>query len=356
MKPKRKQPTARLHRSLRATKADMQRWFATRAKRKTLSKVHDLAHVESVGVHARPLAEELALSRGFSKASAKRIGILAEASGEVHDIVRRATEKVPHGPKGARAILALRRRYPQAFGEFTIKELEILADATKVHETEFAEFDKAIKNFSPRKKIVARSVHIADKLFEASGYRVLERRAFFVGKERLEKDLVSFKGLYGEKAPLYAVAMESCMRLRAINVLADYPKGIQPIAKPLHTVQEKFYYGLLKYLGLNEKRLVQEMERVNFPKFDKLGAKVKKEVARTASERAVQAVSPDTANSAAELVMHFNKAASPDAALETWQPRGNQAKVWLQGMKGARIGGKRYLQKMQNQIHKALTK
>lgn len=355
MKP-RKQPNARLHRSLNATKADMQRWFATRAKRKILSKVHDLAHVESVGVHARPLAEELALREGFSEASAKRTGILAEASGEVHDIVRRATEKVPHGPRGAKAILALRRRYPQAFGEFTQKELEMLADATRVHETEFAGFNKAIKNFSPRKKIVARAVHIADKLFEASGYRVLERRAFFVGKERLEKDLANFKGLYGEKAPLYAVAMESCMRLRAINVLADYPKEIQPIARPLHAVQEKFYFGLLKELGLNERKLVQEMERVKFPKFDKLGAKVKAAVAKAASEKRISAISQDVANSAEELVMHFNKAASPDTALETWQPKGSQAKEWLQGMKGARIGGQLYLQRLQKQIRKALAK
>lgn len=355
MKP-RKQPNARLHRSLKATKADMQRWFATRAKRKTLSKVHDLAHVESVGVHAGLLAEELALRKRFSKTSAKRIGILAEASGETHDIVRRATERKPHGPKGARAILALRRRYPKAFGEFSQKELEILADATRVHETEFAEFNKAIKGFSPRKKIVARSVHIADKLFEASGYRVLERRAFFVGKERLEKDLAYLKNIYGEKAPLYADAMESCMRLRAINVLSDYPKEIQPVAKPLHAVQEKFYYSALKYLGLNEKQLVQEMERINFPKFDKLGAKVKKEVARAASDNRIKTISPDAANSATELVMHFNKAASPDAALETWQPKGNQAKEWLQGMKGARVGGQEYLQRLQKQIHRALNK
>lgn len=356
MKPRRKQSNARLHRSLNSTKADMQRWFGTRAKRKTLSKVHDLAHIESVGVHARLLAEELALRRGFSKASANRTGILAEASGKVHDIVRRTTERKPHGPKGARAILTLRRRYPQAFGEFSQKELEILADATRVHETEFAEFNKAIKNFSSRKKIVARSVHIADKLFEASGYRVLERRAFFVGKERLEKDLAYFKNIYGEKAPLYAVAMESCMRLRAINVLSDYSKEIQPIAKPLHAVQEKFYFGLLKELGLNERRLAQEMEKINFPKFDKLGAKVKKEVARAASDNLINAISPDVANSATELVMHFNKATSPDAALENWRPKGNQAKKWLQGMKGARIGGETYLKNLQRQIHRALSK
>ena len=239
----------RLKRSLRTTRKQMRGWFGTRAKRGTLSKVHDISHVESVANHAGILAEELALRQGFGRKEAIRIGIIAQAAGEAHDIVRRATERKPHGPKGAKMIMSLRVRHPKAFGWFTQAELEMIADATRVHETEFAEFENATKSFSPEKKIIARAVHVADKLFEASGYRVLERRAFFVGKERLEKDLANLKQLYGKKAPLYAVAMESCMRLRAINVLADYPKELQPIARPLHAVQEKFYFGLLKCLG-----------------------------------------------------------------------------------------------------------
>ena len=33
-----------------------------------------------------------------------------------------------------------------------------------------------------------------------------------------------------------------------------------------------------------------------------------------------------------------------------------QAKEWLKGMRAARVGGKEYLQGLQRQIHKALTK
>lgn len=345
----------RLKSGLQSTRRLTRKLFAKRAKKGELSKVHDISHVESVANHAKILAEELSLRNGFGKKDAIRIGILAQAAGQVHDIVRRATEKKSHGPQGASVILLSRAINPKAFGRFTQTELRMLAKATRVHETEFAEFENAIRSFSPAEKIVARAVHVADKLFEASGYRVLERRAFFVGKERLEKDLANFKQLYGPKAPLYAVTMESCMRLRAINVLEDYPRELQSIARPLHAVQEKWYFGLLKYLGLNEPKLAQEMERVNFPKFDKLGGKVKVEIEKANSGRQIAAINPDVANSAAELVMHFNKASSPDAALRTWKPKGTQAKEWLQGMNGARVGGRKYRQNLQAQIHKALT-
>jgi len=346
----------RIDKSLEATRADMRRWFKTRAKRGTLSKVHDLTHVESVSAHAGVLAEELALRKGFSRESAKKTRVLAEAAGSTHDIHRRKWERKPHGVMGSRAIRTLRARYPNAFGEFTQKELEILADTTLVHETSFAKFNKAIGKFSPRKKIVARAVHIADKLFEASGYRVIDRRAFFVGKERLNnpKGLAKLKNVYGKNAPLYAVAMESCRRLRQVNVLTDYPKSIQPIAKQLHAVQEKWYFGLLKYLEINEGKLLQEMNKVDFPKLDE--PKLMAEIKKANSDRKIKAISTDVMNSAAELVFHFNKAASPESALKNWKPKGKQAKEWLRGMKAARVGGQEYLQTLQRQIHRAVNK
>ena len=87
-----------------------------------------------------------------------------------------------------------------------------------------------------------------------------------------------------------------------------------------------------------------------------MGGKVKTEVAKASSDRQLATISPDVANSAAELVMHFNKAASPDAVLHSWKPRGAQAKEWLQGMNGARAGGRKYMQNLQIQIRKALAK
>jgi len=356
MKRKTTKGSTRLKGSLDATKKDMRRWFKTRAKRGTLSKVHDLTHVESVSAHAGVLAEELALRKGMSKNAAKKTRTLAEASGMTHDIVRRKWERQSHGVKGAKLIRTLRQKYPRAFGEFTQKELEILADSTFVHETSFAKFNKAIRKFSPRKKIIAKSVHIADKLFEASGYRVIDRRAFFVGKERLNnpKGLAHLKKAYGKNAPLYAVAMESCRRLRQVNVLTDYPKAIQPIAKSLHAVQEKWYFGLLKNVGLNERQLLQEMKKVGFPKVDE--AKILAEIRKANSDRKLAATTTDVANSAAELVFHFNKAVSPESALKNWKPKGAQAKEWLQGMRAARVGGKAYLQKLQRQIRRALAK
>jgi len=349
---------ARARRTARArekTKEQIRKWFGARAKRGTLSPAHDLTHVESVSAHAGILAQELA-RKSYPQQALGTIRDIAEAAGNVHDIVRRATERVPHGTQGAETIKRLRTRFPKAFGEFQSREIQLLADATRVHELSFPEFNKAIRNFSKRKRIIARAVYTADKLFEASGYRAIERRAFFVGNERMKTELAGLRTIYGKNAPLYAVAMESCMRLRARNVLGDYPKAIQPIARPLHATQQKFYFGLLKYLGISEATLVQEMEKVNFPKFDQYRQRIISEVAKAQSNRAVSNISNDVSSSAAELVMRFNKASSPETALKKWKPKGTQANEWLQGIRGARIGGKQYLDKVQRQIRTALAK
>jgi hypothetical protein len=251
----------------------------------------------------------------------------------------------------------LRRRYPAAFEGFTEREIKTLADVVGMHETPMGEIERVARRIgrgAPRKRIVFEALVLADKLFEASGYRVLERRAFFVGKERLKKDLAYLRGEYGKKAPLYAVAMESCMRLRAINALGDYPKWIRPIAKPLHEIQTRFYFGLLKHLGLSERQLVKEMERINFPKFSKYKDKINAEVAKANSSNRIKRLDADVALSAAELVGIFVKADSPNVAIKGWRPRGKAAREWLTGIGGARSGNKEYLRKLEVTVRRAL--
>jgi hypothetical protein len=192
---------------------------------------------------------------------------------------------------------------------------------------------------------------LGDKLFEASGHRVIERRSFFVGRERMKNDkgLQVLKKEYGDKAPVYAVAMECVNRLRGKKALETYPDYAKKIAEPLYKVEERFYAGLLGHLGLTESELMDEMKRLNFPKF----AKYEKKARQRVLKRPIQPIKGEVADSAGEIVRHF---ASRDSAVESIRKagelKGKTAKKWMEGIIGAREGGEEYL----NQIRRALRK
>jgi hypothetical protein len=195
----------------------VQGWFEKRAARGKLSKVHDWQHVRAVARHARAAAEELALNEGFSPEAARQLGIKAETAGYLHDIVRRNTELKPHGTVGEALVnkifrTSLGRVEKQAKGEvgvgeprfakggavtkreppfsdLTAKEMAQISSAVGLHEADWKTLEDKVKPLSPEARIIAQALVAGDKIFEASGHRVLERRSFFVGKERMEKDL-----------------------------------------------------------------------------------------------------------------------------------------------------------------------
>ncbi|MFA6064993.1 MAG: hypothetical protein WCW44_01765 [archaeon] len=328
---------------------------AKKEKKGIGSKVHGGDHAMAVAKTAYMLAYRKALAEGASIPEAKRSASMAFAAGGQHDMTRKATELKPHGNTAKRAFLTLAKRYPSVY-EFNAAEKEAIADAIELHELAYEELKAKVAGKTREARVAAEAVQIADKVFEASGVRVIERRAFFVGKERLMpgKDLHYLKEIYGEKAPLCAVAMESCMRLRGINYLPDVEKAMQPIAAPLHAVQEKFYLGLLHEIGFkNESQLLEEMKRIKFPKLDKMGAKIEKTIAIEAPRVARLNISSDTAKSAAETVMHFVQSKSPTEALATFRPQGQQAKEWLKGMQGYRQGNFGYLKQLSRQLRQA---
>ncbi len=351
----------RLKKGVEGARDKVHTWFAKREKTGGLSKVHDWSHVYAVARHAKIVAEELALKEGQEAEVAKQAGLLAEAAGYLHDVMRKATEREPHGILGKKFIerayaappfpTSIKKRF---FTEFTLNEIKIIADAVELHESSWKEFGEKSSDIPTLMHIVTQAVRVGDKVFEASGYRVLERRSFFVGKERMQKDLKPLEGVYGEKAPLYAVAMESAIRLRAINAIKDMPLWVQPIAKPLHAVQEEFYYSLLKHLGLNEEELFEEMKRVKFPKFDKYEKQIRENAAEADSNESIRGISADAADSAAELVYHFVNSKNPDEAILSFKPKGEKAAKWLEQIKAYREGSDEYLELLRNDIRTRL--
>ena len=307
--------------------------FALLEKRKQLSKVHDITHVTVVSICAREVAKRLA--KGLENSDT--IADYAEIAGLLHDIVRKATERELHGPLGAKVLQRYARMFPHMFKGISEEALNKILDVVRIHELSLGEIEREIKNWPKEWQIVARAVVIGDKLIEASGERVIERRAFFVGNERLHRgDLQYLKKIYGKKAPLYAVAMECCMRLRARNIIKNYPKKFQPIVRRLHAIQEEFYLGLLRYLNLTEDALFEEMERIDFPMFNRYKNILKKEIMTAKSENRIKNLDNDIAESAAEWVMHFSKVESPEEAIRTFKPKGKKAKEWLKVVKSFR--------------------
>ncbi len=317
--------------------------FSERRKRGEISKAHDIDHVSAVAKHAKIIAKVMAEKEGFNKEQTNEIAEMAENAGWAHDILRLKTERVPHGIYGAKYFEKLVKK-----GTIKIpkKWLRAIKGAISRHEMSLGEFGKIEKKLPKKEAIISKALIAADKGFEASGPRVLERRAFFVGRERMEKDLEYLKHEYGEKAPLYAVAMESVMRLRGRNALNEYPEWLKPIIKPLHETQEEFLAGLLKYLGTNEEKIIGEMKKINFPRFEKYERKIK----NNSSKRKKLEVSKDVADSAAELIKQFAKKKSPEETIREWKPKHKKAKQWLEEIKAYRNAGRTYMEKLEKQL------
>jgi hypothetical protein len=257
----------------------MQDTFAKRREIKKISPAHDEKHCENVALYGGQIAEAISKKSNVDFVKTKEI---AEIAGYMHDIVREPKETQPHGPEGAKWLL-----YGAGFNsekndnwlimppqfELNFNDAEMIAYAIASHENKLKDvianslFDseKSIKNISTV------SVKIADALLEASGYRVVERRAFFVGNERVNNgDLKYLNEMYGEKAPIMAVLGETQIRLYGKNNLNDYPAWLQPVAEELHAIQYRFYTSLMKsmnYSLFDEVKLAEKFVG-KFPKFD----------------------------------------------------------------------------------------
>lgn len=268
----------------------MQDTFAKRREIKKISPAHDEKHCENVAVYGGKIAENI--SKKSFNINIERAKKITEIAGYMHDIVREPKETQPHGPEGAKWVL-----YGAGYNsekndnwfimppkfELNYNDAEMVAYAISSHESnlkmviENSGFDlnKDIKNIS------AVSVKIADALLEASGYRVVERRAFFVGNERVNNgDLKYLNEIYGPDAPIMAVLGETQIRLYGKNNLNDYPLWLQPVAEELHAIQYRFYTNLMKSMGYSlydETKLALKFVGT-FPKFgDDVLEKIKNE-------------------------------------------------------------------------------
>jgi hypothetical protein len=216
-------------------------------------------------------ATSRAIMKGINPQNAEieRVSNLTKIAGYLHDCEREATEKTPHGPASDAFVYSYWGK--NWSNTLSAIDLQIIRAAIYHHEGSFKDtlnqFGPAVGNGSDFTSIVAHSIVTGDKAFEASGYRVLERRSVFVGKERTIKGDLKDIFKYPDEAHL-SVLGETMIRLYARNPIDEYPDWLKPFAQEWHAIQYQFYKGLLNYTGFDESKAAEFFLGNKFPKFD----------------------------------------------------------------------------------------
>jgi hypothetical protein len=252
---------------------------------KRLSFVHDWDHTEAVARYAAVIAAAIAEGLGLCDEDVLEVAKLSALAGIFHDAVREKTEATPHGPASAEFF------YKWGHSKMSTFHAEAICRAIREHEgpfgTRLALFGDpvgivktkgSVGALNPDKlvdlkySIVGVAVKTADGLIEASGYRVIARRAGFVSGERLlhtDGDLHKIENLLKDpNAPEWAFVGESLIRLYSKLKLDDFPIWLRSLAEELHSGQYVFLSGLLRHLGQNEVSAAKMLLSWGFTKFD----------------------------------------------------------------------------------------
>ena len=248
---------------LRDAEQRMRAHFAELRAEKKLSKAHDESHVLAVATYGLDTARILSTLARPNNYDNYRVAELTYLAGLLHDYCREAKETEPHGPRSAEYFHSLCGQYP--YSQLTDEEAYAVEQAIAEHEKSFNDIEAEFGNPTSVVSIIAHGLLTGDKVMEASGPRVGERRSFFVGKERMHGgDITMFE--YPKESDL-AVLGETMIRLYGKNPISGYPAWIVPYAEGLHAWQYQWYSGLLGARELTEEIAAQIMLEKGFPKF-----------------------------------------------------------------------------------------
>lgn len=251
---------------------EMENSFAKKRADGTLSLVHDETHVKAVSEYGAVTADALMRGQNAGDILAKKAALTTAISGICHDMEREAIETEPHGPASAERFVKILYSLKDAIQDTEM--IDAIYRTIYNHEESFGEIAKIFGSpiGAPKYKVPSVTSHAmktTDGALEGSGHRVVERRAFFVGKERMQegKDLHG-KLKYPDQSHL-AVLGESQVRLYKRNPIDTYPAWLKNFAEELHGVQYALYRGLLHATGFSEAQAAEFFEKIGFPKMSK---------------------------------------------------------------------------------------
>lgn len=220
-----------------------------------LSKAHSYDHVANVSRYAGVLAPFFA--RQFGAKNPERLAVFARMAGLSHDVIRYASE-AESGEDASAAFL--QGEYDAKFSSLVPRDYfeKFVVDVVRNSGESFPKMSEIYQD-DPEARAVAFAVTAGDKLVEASGPRVLERRSFFVGKERMKspKDLGAVFSFPDES--YQGVLTETMVRLGSVNHVSNYAEipPLLTLAQELHSPQYHWYAGLLKNLGIGEEEALE---------------------------------------------------------------------------------------------------
>ncbi len=249
-----------------------------------LSKAHGYDHVENVARYAGVFGRYLAGQMGLDPEIVSRY---AQMSGWGHDVIRYASQTEAGEDASARLLEVW---YESLFSRSMSRDeyQRFVVDIVRNSDRSFSEMQTIYKD-DPKALAVALALVAGDKLIEASGPRVLERRTFFVGGERMRnpKDLgAAFE--YPRESNL-GVLSETFVRLGDVNHVMNYAShpALLKLAQELHSYQYQFYAGLLADVNMSEEEAVEQISnrlRSN-PLTEKLAARTEKGGKRLVAEK-----------------------------------------------------------------------
>jgi len=338
-----------------------------------LSRVHDMDHVIAVSNFTGITARALMNGQGFDDFTYERAAILAAVAGNLHDYHREAKETEPHGPKGAEFFMKHTGNLNMSPLESTSVEHAILHHEMSIPELS-EEFGSPIgvrQEMLPA--VIAFALKTGDGILEASGYRVLERRAFFVGKERMLHGDLSNVFEYPNESDL-AVIGESLRRLYGKLPIDSYPDWIKGYGEWLHSIQYKFLQGLLTYRDMTESEAAEYMERRGFPKFEGVKDKVAAQKhlygkhfdkndypVLAANIEQIMCLGEDKdelAEASYQLVKNIAQAETPEDGIDVYgnfTPIGNPfAQDFYNGMSGYREGSYKFIADFETDVTEAV--
>ncbi len=323
----------------------------------TLSAAHSYDHVENVsryaGIFASYLAKRFDTDPNYASA-------FAEMDGWAHDIIRYASEVESGEDASARFLESL---YETHFSK-SINRDDYQNLVVGIIRNSDQSFERMAEIYKDNKDalVIALALVAGDKLIEASGPRVLERRSYFVGKERMlnSKDLGAVFKYPNESAN--GVLSETFVRLGDINHVSNYSsdKSLLSLAQKLHSLQYQLYKGLLLNLGMTEEEALGFIVDRMSEKLPKLAERVKRGGKRLVDERhmdgtyfsnlnltilsnAIKSMpdDEDLKESSSALVSAFSLAESPEFAIEAYKSNPYDLPTfrnWMEGIIAYRKG------------------
>lgn len=223
-----------------------------------LSKAHSYDHVANVALYAGLLAPYF--GKRLSVSDPERLVDYAQMAGFSHDIIRYASQTDSGEDAGARFLESLYDDYFTSIPEDYYNRF--VTDVVRHSGESFLQIQERYKD-DPEALAIALAVVAGDKLIEASGPRVLERRSFFVGRERMlnPNDLGAVFSFPTESP--HGVLSETMVRLGSVNHISNYETvpALLDLAQELHSPQYHWYRGLLLHLGMDEDEALDYLVR-----------------------------------------------------------------------------------------------